>query len=335
MRVDRRADIQGGVADRRIPGCGALVVLLLLVVGATHGCRRNDDAVDLKHVTSHSELYLRSRVLSAKLVERSKCSVESSAPSSSRTGAREAPRLRSAIGDPSDLIAQYEQHRYLNFIPNSAKGEPEHRRWSPASDSPPEEQGTYEVTIFPCAKPSQEQTARAEELLSRSLDAAIRHGWFDFSRAVADGFRLSHPGEAVHYVHEEFVADDEVLSPDKPEFLVFYERDGDPLLAGFMYMLPGIEDRGPQIGGPFTVWHYHILNPFCYEKGLATLPGSDGRCDSGTLATQTPEMLHVWFFEREGGPFASDMTLPKGFGRVTAGSCCRLPEKEAGAPTAD
>ena len=219
------------------------------------------------------------------------------------------PKLHVIAGEASAIDAQYASARFLNYHPGSGKDEKYRQEWSPEAAALPTDPGTYEISIAPCAAASGSEMNGAQRLWQESLDAAVRNGWFDYDKAKADGFHLGHPQEEVHYVHTDFVGDDDVLNPDKPEFLMYYDYEGTPLLAGYMYMMPNVEDRGPQVGGPHTLWHYHVMPEFCYRDGLVVgAPNDDGTCTKGDLTTRTPEMLHVWFFERDDGPFASSMS---------------------------
>ena len=79
-----------------------------------------------------------------------------------------------------------------------------------------------------------------------------------------------------------------------------------------MYMVRKPEERGPQVGGPLTIWHYHIWSePACLFRGMFTVGflNNSGLCDEGVISQRTPEMIHVWFIDHPDGPFATGMTL--------------------------
>ncbi len=169
----------------------------------------------------------------------------------------------------------------------------------------------YEVTRFPDAEATPAQRRAADDLLARSWEAARRNGWTDFEKARADGFDDMSTDRA-HFANREFIADDRVLDPDRPEFLLFFDTEKGKKLASFMYLVAAPEDRGPQVGGPLTVWHYHTwATELCLWKRLLVLgpPGADGECAEGEPMRRSPEMLHVWFIDRPGGRFATDMQL--------------------------
>ncbi len=169
----------------------------------------------------------------------------------------------------------------------------------------------YEVTRYPDLEPTPEQRKAADSLAERSFQAAKKHGWFNFARAQEDGFRVW-GSDPEHFRNEEFVLDDRILDPDRPEFLIYNDTKEDGRkLSGFMYQVRTAEERGPQIGGPLTLWHYHIwARPRCMLKGVMLVDlDSDGTCSTGEWANKSGEMIHVWFLERPDGPFATRMTL--------------------------
>src|SRR5262249_39751785 len=118
--------------------------------------------------------------------------------------------------------------------------------------------------------------------------------------------------DTVHCTNKAFVADDHLLDPERPEFLMYYDTPKGKRLAGYMYLVRTPEERGPQVGGPLTVWHYHVWRaPLCLLHGLLVVgkPEQEGRCASGIPARRSPEMLHVWFLDHPKGPFSTDMLL--------------------------
>ena len=263
--------------------------------------------IDLTGRTQHPDLYLSTTDISAEGLKREPCTAAS--PGAARPGKEPSTELKS--GTASHQSAQYAQPRFQNFVPlgGAAPGDPTH--WTAELEKTPTTHGTYEVTIHPCETANAEQTQEAQALLDASLDSALRHGWFDKKKALADGYRIHHHGEHVHFVNPSYLTDGVVLDPDKPEFLVFFEEDGIPELAGFMYVMEGLEDRGPQVGGPLTIWHYHVMHPMCMKDGLtAGTPNADGVCAEGERTIRSPEMLHTWFWKRHDGPFSSDMSSP-------------------------
>jgi hypothetical protein len=170
----------------------------------------------------------------------------------------------------------------------------------------------YEVTRYHGLEPTPEQRAAADALAEQTRAAVKAHGWFDFDKALADGYKLA-VADKWHYVNDAFIFDDRVLDPERPEYLMFYDTAKGKRLAGVMFVAPGVSAEGPQIGGPLTRWHYHVWrDPFCLKDGRVTVGRpKHGVCSEGEPSTRSPEMLHVWFIEHPFGTFASQMGLPQ------------------------
>ena len=195
-------------------------------------------------------------------------------------------------------------------------------------DMKPPATGTliYELNAFPSSEPTAEQpfaalrsssepTAEqqraADKLLATSFASAKAHGWLDVEQALADGYQPMR-GERSHYMNTDFINDEHVLDPQRPEFLMYTgEALGWRLLA-FMFVMNSPEDEGPQIGGPLTRWHFHTWSTArCFNNGRNThvLALADGTCAVGTPSNRGPQMMHVWFLPHPGGRFATRMSL--------------------------
>ena len=220
-------------------------------------------------------------------------------PSALGAGASEAPRW---------------VHRYVP--PGLASYRPEEDRWRPESEVPRQPQATpgmvvWEVSEYPPgSEPTDEQRRAAEAFVERCHSAALRHGWDRVERGLADGYR---PVDRHHYRKDEFMLDEHVLDPDRPEVLMYYPTppEGKSQLAGFMFYAKTRETRGPQFGGPLTIWHYHSWHrPQCVVDGLATGWSVEGRCDRGEPSYFSGEMMHVWLVDHPEGRFATPMFLP-------------------------
>src|SRR5262249_31186813 len=148
-----------------------------------------------------------------------------------------------------------------------------------------------------------------KKLVERSYESATRKRWFDFDKAAADGFVLSSKS---HYVNEEYVFDDAILDPERPEFLMFYDTPEGKKFTGYMFLINNTLARGPQIGGPLTLWHYHIFSDdLCFEGGLIIVAQPEnGKCARGAPQRRSPEMLHVWLIDHPDGPFSPQMIFP-------------------------
>ncbi len=176
----------------------------------------------------------------------------------------------------------------------------------------------YEMNRFtPGTQATARQTKSARDLVERSKRAALKHGWEDVEQGIADGFVLQ-PGDRIHYFNEEYIRDDRVLDPDRPEYLMYFDTPNGKLLAGMMFYARSLEEHGPQYGGPLTLWHYHRWKyEVCLKDGL--IPSGPRRyseddppCPPGFQGSdKSPEMTHVWLIERPGGPFATSMFVPR------------------------
>jgi len=181
----------------------------------------------------------------------------------------------------------------------------------------------WEVSQYPPgAQPTLEQRNAADQLIERCERAVQKHGWEDFQKALADGFKLLQ-ADRRHYYNEEYVFDERVLDPEHPEFLMYYDTPQGKRLVGFMFYVAGPMDRGPQIGGPLTVWHYNLFSTAVCPlglarghnrrgKGLLRVAEVDerGRCARGIPTHRGREMLHVWLIRHPQGPFGTQMSIP-------------------------
>ena len=193
--------------------------------------------------------------------------------------------------------------------------------WMPAEALNTRDYPLIETSQYhPECEPTPEQVAWAEDFLHRSYLSAVEHGWFDFDRGAEDGFIPYKPNirNENHFVNVEFSLDDRILDPDRPEYLMYYENArGEMQLVGYMYFVRELGEKGPQPGGPLTVWHYHQFpTPGClYNMQMfSAQEGPEGYyCEDGDLVGyESPEMLHVWFVNHPEGPYATSMTLPPG-----------------------
>jgi len=170
------------------------------------------------------------------------------------------------------------------------------------------EMGMYELTRYPNLEPTEAQKQAADKLVNDSFDVALRNGWLSKEKGLADGYEKMF-GDPVHFVNVDYVFDGETLNPEKPEVLMYYRTKEGDFLMGVMYLAIG--ERGPQVAGPLSKWHYHIDRGMCYEKGVLPIgrKRDDGTCEVGFHNIRSPEMLHVWFFDHPQGRFATTMGL--------------------------
>jgi uncharacterized membrane protein len=153
----------------------------------------------------------------------------------------------------------------------------------------------------------------ADTFVERCLQSAREHGWFDFAKAKADGFQLQW-GDREHYFSRPFLFDDQILDPDRPEFLMYRDTPSGKLLMGFMFYGRTVDEEGPQPAGPLASWHFHPWGPrgYCAENGVLVVsrPEGKGQCAQGVFVTRSAEMLHVWFVDHPLGPYADAMLFP-------------------------
>jgi hypothetical protein len=169
--------------------------------------------------------------------------------------------------------------------------------------------GMYELTQYPYEQPSRAQIEAADKLVDDAFDIALRNGWFGKEKGLSDGYEKMF-GDPVHFVNIEYVFDGETLNPEKPEVLMYYKTKEGDFLMGIMFLAIG--ERGPQVAGPLSRWHYHIDRRMCYERGVLPvdrIKEEGGSCETGAPNIRSPEMLHVWFFDHPEGKFATTMGL--------------------------
>ncbi len=164
---------------------------------------------------------------------------------------------------------------------------------------------TINLGGVPGVTPEQQLTAEA---IVRDTVAELPQ-WADPEVAEAAGFHSIGDGATgvEHFINGQFMEDDVVLDPDKPESLVYDTTDGGRRLVAAMYMLPRgtpLEDV-PDYGGALMQWHVH--NNLCYNDAgvLAGLTDSDGECPDGLVLPEPSPMIHVWIVPHECGPFAA------------------------------
>ena len=194
---------------------------------------------------------------------------------------------------------------------------PRDDEWRLESQIPEEPQETPGMVIWELSahadrsEATRDERAAAAALVERCWASAREKGWFDFQKGLADGFKLL-PADRRHYYNEEFIFDDALLDCERPEFLMYYGTPAGKHLAGLMFYTRRIDEPGPQVGGPLTVWHYHVWSKLrCFREGLLFVsdPNADGGCDEGIPSHRSPEMIHIWFLDHPGGRFATDMRI--------------------------
>jgi hypothetical protein len=126
------------------------------------------------------------------------------------------------------------------------------------------------------------EQAAADEL--RDQVTATLAAYADLDAALAAGYREPPRGDGPlrHYLNRALVRDGDVLDPEQPEGLVYYEIEGraPQLLGAFFVTPPGAE--APQPAGDLVVWHSH--DPACPDLFVT----EDEPCAG------VRRMLHVW-----------------------------------------
>ena len=157
-----------------------------------------------------------------------------------------------------------------------------------------------------------EQEKWTEDFYQRSLAAAQKNGWFDIDNALAQGFQRDRVN-ASHYPNLDYMFDDVMLDPERPEWLVYDDSPDGKVLMALMFFTRTLDEVGPTPGGPIARWHYHPYEtPRCAIKGLWTVgrPDNHGRCAEGIPVMRTPEMLHVWFMDHPLGRWTEMKIVP-------------------------
>jgi hypothetical protein len=152
-----------------------------------------------------------------------------------------------------------------------------------------------------------EQQAAAENIVSATL--LLLPQWSDPEYALAHGFQSIGDGflGTEHFINDEYIDDDTILDPTRPESLVWDTTSGERRLVAAMYMLhrgTPLEDA-PNMGGSLMQWHIH--NNLCYTPAgqVVGITNGDGECAPGLVLPEPTPMIHVWLEPQECGPFAA------------------------------
>ena len=162
-------------------------------------------------------------------------------------------------------------------------------------------------------KATLEQQQWTKDFYERSLKAAIDNGWFDFETAMRNGFQPDRVNRT-HFPNLEYMFDDVVLDPERPEWLVYHETPHGKTLMALMFFTRTIDEVGPNPGGPLALWHYHPYKyPTCAIGGIWAVgdPDEDGTCPEGELVDRSPEMFHVWFIDHPLGRYTEMKIIPE------------------------
>ncbi len=156
-----------------------------------------------------------------------------------------------------------------------------------------------------------QQQAYAENLVAATVRDLPQ--WADLDVVEAAGFRSIGDGATghEHYLQWDWIDDDVVLDPDRPESLVFEPQpDGSKKLVSAMFMLPPGTDLEsiPDWGGQLMQWHVH--GDLCFTSDhsapqVASLKPVGGTCPAPLVDFPLSPMIHVWITPHPCGPFAA------------------------------
>jgi hypothetical protein len=118
----------------------------------------------------------------------------------------------------------------------------------------------------------------------------------DYGVAVANGYREPKRAGGTHYGNPAYHRDGLVLEASKPETLIYRTRaDASKLLVGVMFSVAKGQ-HGPTPCGNATYWHTHTT---CWSGREEVSEIEEGVCP-GTVPRVSGEMMHIWFYPRDG-----------------------------------
>lgn len=144
-----------------------------------------------------------------------------------------------------------------------------------------------------------------------TVGALIEDGFIPYFDFFADG-------DWAHWIQPEYIGDDEVLNPSRPESILVDNTYWRPIGVMFIATEGGDpmdppptvyhdEDVGA-FGGDCTPWHAHVGLPGRYSWWKYETVYGDG----GTLPCRTPWMMHVWTYDHEESIYAHDAPEERG-----------------------
>ena len=159
------------------------------------------------------------------------------------------------------------------------------------------------TVIKPTTRPRSDASDAEAAAIQQQVRSTIeRNGWTT-AEAIATGGYQPMAGDPTHWYRPESLADEALVDPSDPEFLVVL--DGRAVAVMFV-----TSDESPPDppGAPLAEWHRHEWSaPVCLEDGLVVVGiAGDEPCPDGARAsTVSPWMFHVWLDADD--PFASEM----------------------------
>lgn len=154
-----------------------------------------------------------------------------------------------------------------------------------------------------------EEQASAEDLLRRTILTLPK--WADAARAEADGFQSIRDGATgeEHLLRWDWIDDDVMLDPNRPEALVYRVSGGTRTLDAAMFILPKqyTLDNVPDVGGKLVQFHIH--DDLCFTAPpaprVAGITSVGGSCNAPLVKFNPNVMMHVWIRPNPCGPFAA------------------------------
>lgn len=152
-------------------------------------------------------------------------------------------------------------------------------------------------------KPTANQVLGATEYVQAVSSAVAKYK--ELSVAVAAGYKpITSPGyPVVHYLNYSYMKPQYVMDPNHVDSLVYAFTPNGPVLVAAMFLMPGINMKGPMPYGCLVQWHAHTN--LCFSQKTHVIVGFTP-CPAGEYNVRTPVMTHVWQVPVPGGPLAID-----------------------------
>jgi len=146
---------------------------------------------------------------------------------------------------------------------------------------------------------SEEQQMFLHDLIERTEEALPAFGDPEALPALGFfNFGVTAPGGWDHWMNPEWIADDHVLDPTRPESLVYRSTEEGWVLEAAMFYLPPGHDMTniPEDLAWLPGWHQHPELCVTPDGRYAGLTDENGNCFSGA-PSDMPPMMHVWIVD--------------------------------------
>lgn len=139
---------------------------------------------------------------------------------------------------------------------------------------------------------------KADTAKYQDIQAAFAAGYVQLTQDL--------PGIAAHFVNPRYLADGEMMNPEKPEFLLYTKRlDGNWRLVGTMFYDEKNTEAAPSYFGPLDQWHLH--ENLCFTGAAVRTVTGAADCKGGLYVKKTAWQLHVWVVPSATGVFSHDL----------------------------